>query len=374
MKKEMPQNVRMFNNPYRNHWKFYNPVKGHTGLDFRYNVGDVLLSPITGTVVKLATQHQMGKVVYVRHTATGDIYVFAHNSKFLVKKGQKVKLGDPLTKTGNTGTATTAPHVHFEIITKYPINKEDRVMTRRLWNFRGYNTNPLKRLKWLYAKYNLNLKTGKPKFIKPLITKIKNKINKDTLHKPNTYQEMVHNIDDMLASDKYSNKQKEILLKAKKQLTPTSEYTIEPVLPKSIQHQNNCTFFSVCNALKVLKIADLDPDQLYVDLQKDKYPEQEKPSTTKGFSYKEVLDFLVKQEVIKGYRKTDFEDDEQHLQTLIYNDTPVMVLLSFTAHAVCLYGYDCKGYKAYDSLQKNSDGKRTYKFSEIKHYGYLIKE
>ena len=40
---------------------------------------------------------------------------YAHMSKILVKKGQKIKRGDIIGEVGSTGTST-GPHLHYEVI------------------------------------------------------------------------------------------------------------------------------------------------------------------------------------------------------------------------------------------------------------------
>ena len=53
-----------------------------------------------------------GKVVFVSHPS-GLETRYAHNSKNIAKKGEKVKAGDVVALEGKTGNATTE-HVHFE--------------------------------------------------------------------------------------------------------------------------------------------------------------------------------------------------------------------------------------------------------------------
>jgi len=54
-----------------------------------------------------------GNLVIVSH-ADNWVTLYAHNSKFLVKKGQMVKRGQIISKAGQTGQVTS-PQVHFEI-------------------------------------------------------------------------------------------------------------------------------------------------------------------------------------------------------------------------------------------------------------------
>ncbi len=149
-------------NSFRSHKPrgFYNLIKGHTGIDLNYKVGDELPSPITGKVIKISQgvtkQQEMGNVLYLQD-AFGNIHVFAHLSEVLVEIGQTINRNDIVAKTGNTGSATTAPHLHWEVISSRPLRFIDRIMSRSLMGFVGYNTDPVIYLKDLYYKFHVGI-------------------------------------------------------------------------------------------------------------------------------------------------------------------------------------------------------------------------
>lgn len=137
----------------------YDKVRGHTGVDLDYRYEN-LPSPITGTVVKVVYQKQMGWCLYIRDV-NDNVHVFAHLSQIYVKEGQIVKRDTFVAKTGNTGTITTAPHLHYEIVCPKPYRSSDRIMVRSLPGARGYNTDPLVYDRDLYGHYRVPIPTGK---------------------------------------------------------------------------------------------------------------------------------------------------------------------------------------------------------------------
>lgn len=129
-------------NPYqRKIAGWYDPVKGHTGIDQAFSY-ELLLSPVSGVVRRNAHQNQMGKTMYIEDSK-GGIHVFAHLESFLLGTGDSVSVDTVIAKTGNTGSVTSGPHLHYEIITPQPVNEEDKVMNRKLFQFSGFNTDPL---------------------------------------------------------------------------------------------------------------------------------------------------------------------------------------------------------------------------------------
>ena len=93
---------------------FGNARGEHGALDYNVHY-QPLFAPKSGTVVAENGHWSYGNALVVK-TNDGDMYYrLAHMSKKDVKKGDKVKMGQKLGTSGNTGHST-GPHVHFEIL------------------------------------------------------------------------------------------------------------------------------------------------------------------------------------------------------------------------------------------------------------------
>ena len=86
--------------------------KNHLGTDFAASIGTPARSVGDGVVEFAGVQNGYGNVVFVRHNSR-DVTVYAHLSKLLVKRGERVSQGQTIALTGATGWAT-GPHLHFE--------------------------------------------------------------------------------------------------------------------------------------------------------------------------------------------------------------------------------------------------------------------
>ncbi len=145
-------------NSYRSHRPlgFYNAVRGHTGTDLKF-LHENLYSPITGKVVLTLNQPEMGNVMYIEDSL-GNYHVFAHLDKFIKQVHDQVTRNDLIAITGYTGSKTTAPHLHYEIICPKPFRPLiDWVMKRNELAIKGFNTDPVLYLKSLYFKFHVNL-------------------------------------------------------------------------------------------------------------------------------------------------------------------------------------------------------------------------
>ena len=103
---------------------FFTPVKGvisqgydpdfHPYIDITAPSGTVVKAVLDGTVISAQWNEESGNSIQIQHK--GDIIsIYRHNEKLLKKTGDKVTAGTPIALLGNTGTATTGAHLHFEL-------------------------------------------------------------------------------------------------------------------------------------------------------------------------------------------------------------------------------------------------------------------
>jgi murein DD-endopeptidase MepM/ murein hydrolase activator NlpD len=95
----------------------YGPGDGGThndGVNIAAPAGTVVLAADAGTVAYAGNELRgYGNLVLIKH-AGGWMTAYAHNSKLLVKRGDKVKRGQPIARVGKSGTVSE-PQLHFEI-------------------------------------------------------------------------------------------------------------------------------------------------------------------------------------------------------------------------------------------------------------------
>lgn len=89
--------------------------KTHEGLDFIVSVGTPVHAVGEGTVSHSGfIDGPTGEIVTVDHP-NGFRSYYMHLSERLVKKGDKVMIGQLIAKSGRTGIQNSAPHLHFAI-------------------------------------------------------------------------------------------------------------------------------------------------------------------------------------------------------------------------------------------------------------------
>ena len=95
----------------------YHPIlkvwKKHYGIDIVANVGTPVYAPGNGRVTYIGRKGGYGLEIEIDH-GFGYRTRYGHLSKVLVKRGQRIKRGDLIAKTGNSGLST-GPHLHYEV-------------------------------------------------------------------------------------------------------------------------------------------------------------------------------------------------------------------------------------------------------------------
>jgi len=93
---------------------FLKTRKKHYGMDFTAPRGTPVYATGPGKVIRAdASSSGFGKHIRIDH-GFGYISLYAHLSKYNVRKGQRVKRGDLIGFVGSTGRSE-APHLHYEI-------------------------------------------------------------------------------------------------------------------------------------------------------------------------------------------------------------------------------------------------------------------
>ena len=88
--------------------------KRHWGMDFTAPRGTPIYASGDGKIIRVDQRSSgYGKHIRIDH-GFGYISLYAHMSKYNVRRGQKVKRGDLIGFVGNTGRSQ-APHLHYEV-------------------------------------------------------------------------------------------------------------------------------------------------------------------------------------------------------------------------------------------------------------------
>ena len=85
----------------------------HQGQDITVPTGTPIFAPADGVVKRAYYIGGVGNHIKLKHSS-GYSTTYAHLSKIFVRHGQKIKRGDIIGETGNTGRST-APHLHYEV-------------------------------------------------------------------------------------------------------------------------------------------------------------------------------------------------------------------------------------------------------------------
>ena len=92
----------------------FNPALKHYGIDVVAPKNEAVKSILDGTVIFSGWTIETGHVIQIQH-ANNLVSLYKHNAVLLKKEGEKVKAGEAIAITGNSGELSTSPHLHFEL-------------------------------------------------------------------------------------------------------------------------------------------------------------------------------------------------------------------------------------------------------------------
>jgi len=93
---------------------FIGEIVQHPGLDYRARTGTPVMSTASGVVSRAGRNGGFGLMLEVDH-GNGFKSRYAHLSKILVRRGQKIERGEVIGLVGNTGHSTGS-HLHYEVL------------------------------------------------------------------------------------------------------------------------------------------------------------------------------------------------------------------------------------------------------------------
>ncbi|WP_347059717.1 M23 family metallopeptidase [Blastococcus sp. HT6-30] len=85
----------------------------HYGIDLAAPMRTPEYAAVDGVVLRAGSASGFGLAVYILHE-NGDVTVYGHMDKILVRPGQYVEAGETIALLGNRGQST-GPHLHFEV-------------------------------------------------------------------------------------------------------------------------------------------------------------------------------------------------------------------------------------------------------------------
>ena len=99
----------------------------HSGLDIPNPIGTPVYASANGVVESAGVSNGNGQTVVLDH-GQGITTQYSHLSKANVKKGDRVRKGQQIAESGNTGK-TTSPHLHYEVrVNGIPIDPRAKLL------------------------------------------------------------------------------------------------------------------------------------------------------------------------------------------------------------------------------------------------------
>jgi murein DD-endopeptidase MepM/ murein hydrolase activator NlpD len=85
----------------------------HTGVDLAVALGTSVKAVAPGVVTRASEDDLNGQIVIIDH-GFGVATAYCHNSRLLVRVGQRVQAGELISESGTTGRST-GPHLHYQL-------------------------------------------------------------------------------------------------------------------------------------------------------------------------------------------------------------------------------------------------------------------
>ena len=96
------------------HFTYRGKRRGHSGIDIAAPFKTPISAALSGTVTSSGWDvYGYGNLIVIRGV-DGRNYYYAHNSKLMVRRGQRVAQGQLIALMGSTGRSTGS-HLHFEV-------------------------------------------------------------------------------------------------------------------------------------------------------------------------------------------------------------------------------------------------------------------
>ena len=100
----------------------FNLKEKHFAVDVNVPINTPIKAAADGRVILTEWSVETGYVALVEHS-NNLLTVYKHNTKLTKSQGDMVKAGEVIAISGNTGTLTTGPHLHFELWNNgYPVD------------------------------------------------------------------------------------------------------------------------------------------------------------------------------------------------------------------------------------------------------------
>lgn len=113
----------------------FNGDDRHYGVDYRLPKDTRVLAATDGQVTRTFQDEYGGNVLEIKEANQPYYQWYMHLNEFNVRAGDVVKAGDIVALSGNTGSQTTGPHLHFQRMKGAPAIVMLKILNRLLIHY-----------------------------------------------------------------------------------------------------------------------------------------------------------------------------------------------------------------------------------------------